>query len=109
MDNFEEQIIEDLILEGALEFAGIDPETGEMLYNFSEKVKTFMPALYKEHLKTVSQEMMYLWETGYIDMDLLSDNPLIVLTPKALDEAEVSKLDPEKRRSLNEVKRILLS
>lgn len=109
MDSFEEQIIKDLILEGALEFAGIDPETGEMLYNFSEKVKTFMPDLYNEHLKTVNQDMMHLWESGYIDMDLLSDNPLISLTTKALDEKEVSKLDSEKRRSLNEIKRILLA
>ena len=32
-------MFEDLILSGALEVAGVDIDTGEMLYNFTEKLK----------------------------------------------------------------------
>ena len=109
MDSHEEQLIQDLILKGALEFAGIDPDTGEMLYNFSDKIKTVMPALYDQHLKNINEDVMYFWEHGYLDMDLFSDNPLILLTDKALDQNEVSKLSIEKQRSFQEIKRIVLS
>ena len=104
-----ESEIDKLILSGALEPAAIDNETGEMLYNFSDKVKTFMPDLYNEHLKTVNKEMMDLWESGYLSIDLFSDNPIVSLTSKSMSEEEVGKLNPEKRRSLNEIKRILLA
>jgi hypothetical protein len=108
MDEAENKIIENLILEGALEFAGFDPETGEMLYNFSNKVKVVMPELYEQHLKTVNRDVMYLWENGYLELDLFSDNPIVSLSNKAMIESEVEKLSPDNRRSLNEIKRILL-
>ena len=40
--------IDDLILSGALEPAGIDPESGEMLYNFTDKLKDVSPLLHQE-------------------------------------------------------------
>jgi len=39
--------IEDLILSGALEVSGIDIDTGEMLYNFTDKLKDINPDLFK--------------------------------------------------------------
>jgi hypothetical protein len=40
--------IEDLILSGALEVSGIDIDTGEMLYNFTDKLKDINPDLFKD-------------------------------------------------------------
>jgi hypothetical protein len=108
MDEAEQKIIQDLILEGALQFAGIDDDTGEMLYTFSDKIKTVMPALYDEHISSVNQEIMYLWEKGYLEIDLLLDNPSVILTNNALNPEEILKLSPDKQRSLNEIKRILM-
>jgi hypothetical protein len=108
MDDIEQEIINNLILEGALQPAGIDSETGEILYTFSDKIKTLMPDLYKEHVTSINKEIMYFWENGYLDIDLLSDNPNITLTDKAINSKDFLKLDREKQRSLQEIKRILL-
>ena len=42
----EDNIIDNLILQGALQPAGIDLETGEMLYNFTETLKEINPELH---------------------------------------------------------------
>ena len=101
--------IEELILSGALEVAGIDSETGEPLYNFTKKMEDVNPALYKDHLNFVNSEIMALWEQGFIEMDLLSDNPIVRLTDKSTRPDEVRKLSKQQRWSLIEIKRILRS
>ena len=64
--NNEDAIIDDLILQGALEVAGIDSKTGEFLFSVTPKLQEIMPDLYEEHLNSVNQGIMALWE-----MDLL--------------------------------------
>ena len=103
------EIIDDLILKGGLEVAGIDPESGEMLYAFTPKVKEIMPELYHDHLNFVNDELMILWEKGYVDIDFLKDDPLISLTNKAHDPDEVKKLSKQERWSLQELKRVVKS
>ena len=103
------EIIDDLILKGGLEVAGIDPENGEMLYAFTPKVKEIMPELYHDHLNFVNDELMILWEKGYVDIDFLKDDPLISLTNKAHDPDEVKKLSKQERWSLQELKRVVKS
>lgn len=103
------KIIDNLILEGGIEVAGVDPETGEMLYAFTPKVKEIMPELYDDHLNFVNDELMILWEKGYVDIDFLMDDPLISLTTKAFNDEEVAKLSKQEKWSLQELKRAVSS
>lgn len=105
----EETNIEKMILEGVIEVAGIDNETGEFLYNFTEKLKELYPALYNEAQTYFSNEMMFLWENNFLEMDITESNPIVKITEKALDKDEVSKLDPEIRSTLKEVIRVLFT
>jgi hypothetical protein len=106
--NEEDLIIEKLILDGALEFGGIDATSGEILYTFTNKLKQIMPELYKEHLNFVNSEIMYFWEFGFVSIDDLADeNPRVTLTLKAYDKDKIKELPADKQRSLEEIKRIL--
>lgn len=104
----EDKMIEDLILQGALQPAGIDIESGEMLYNFTDKMKTINPLLHDEFSKYFSGETMALWQHGFLDMDVTDKNPMVRLTPKALNKLEVSKLDKNHQYTLKEIIRIIL-
>lgn len=103
------EIIDHLILEGGIEVAGIDPESGEILYAFTPKVKDIMPELYHDHLNFVNDELMVLWEKGYVDIDFLKDDPLIYISDKSYDPEEVKKLSKQERWSLQELKRVVKS
>jgi hypothetical protein len=103
------KIIDNLILEGGIEVAGVDPETGEMLYSFTPKVKEIMPELYDDHLNFVNAELMALWEKGFVDIDFLQDDPLISLSEKSYNQEEVNKLSKQEKWSLQELKRALSS
>lgn len=100
----EEDIIDRLILNGGLEAAGVDSESGELLYTFTPKINEIMPELYNEHLNNVNSEVMALWEKGYLDLDFMSNDPVITLSEKAHDEIEVRKLSKMHQWSLNEIK-----
>lgn len=103
----EDKIIEDLILKGALEIAGIDIKTGEPVYNFTNKLKDINPELDKEIKTFFSQEMMFLWENGFIEMDVTEKDPIVQLTSKAFDSKEVGKLDKDKQYTLKDIIRQL--
>jgi hypothetical protein len=105
----ENKFFEDLILTGALEPAGMDIDTGEMLYNFTEKLEQVNPQLHDEFSKYFSMEITGLWQNGFLDMNILEDNPSVTLTSKALDPEQVAKLDKEKQYTLKEVIRIILN
>ncbi len=104
----EEDIIDRLVLSGGLEAAGVDSENGELLYTFTPKIKEIMPELYNEHLNDVNSEVMALWEAGYLDLDFMSDDPVITLSDKAFDELEIKKLSKRRQWSLDEIKRLLI-
>lgn len=100
--------IEDLILSGAIEVSAVDVETGELLYTFTDKIKSLMPELYKIHINHVHNEIMYFWEKGLVHIDdITSKNPIVSLTEKAFDEDVLKNLSSDKRQSLEEIKRIL--
>ena len=105
MDEFE--TIDHLILNGGLEFVGIDENTHEYLYSFTPKIKELMPELYQQHLDLVNFEVMNLWEKGFLNVDLMSDNPMISLTEKSFDDFELYKLSSAEQWSLSEIKRVL--
>lgn len=103
-----EPSIEDLILAGAVEVSGIDPETGEFLYNFTGKMKEVLPELYNMHINQVHDEIMYFWERGFVELDdMTAKNPRVRLTEKAFDVEAIAELSKEKMMALYEIKRIL--
>lgn len=104
----ENSIIDNLILSGALEPCGIDMESGEMLYNFTEKLKQIDPLLHDEFQRYFTSETMALWEHGFIEMDLTLDQPVVSLTQKAFDSVEVLTLDKDHQYTLKEIIRIIL-
>jgi hypothetical protein len=104
----EDRLIEDLILGGALEVAGIDSQTGEFLYNITPKLRDVMPDLYQDHIKTVNKNMLILWEKGYLNIDFMDDDPLVTIADKGLDLKEIKKLSQEEVFALEEIKRLLI-
>ena len=103
----EDDAIDQLILSGALEIAGIDIETGEPIYNFTEKLIEVSPELHKEVSIYFSRETMSLWSDGFLDMDVTEKNPIVRLTSKALDQSEVEKLSKDKQYTLTEIIRVI--
>lgn len=99
--------IEELILEGAIEVVGLDDKTGEFLYGFTNKLRDLYPEIYNEVQTHFSKEAMVLWQNGFLKMDITESNPIVSITPKALDQEEVDKLDPEIKSTLKEILRIL--
>lgn len=107
MGKMEQEFIDKLILSGALQVAGIDSETGDFLYQFTPRLKDISPELYNEHVNHVNGELMRLWEKGLLEINLADENPIVVLTNKAFDESELSKLSKEDRWGIEEIKRLL--
>ena len=107
MSNSEDELIKNLILQGALEVAGVDSETGEFLYAITSKMKDVMPDMYEDHLKTVNRDLLNLWEKGYVNIDFFLPDPVVTISEKGLDKNEISKLTKPEIWALEEVKRLL--
>lgn len=50
---------------------------------------------------------MYLWEKGFLQMDVTEKNPMVSLTSKAFDEEKIKALDSTEKYTLKEIIRIL--
>jgi hypothetical protein len=105
MDEFE--AIDNLILNGGLEFAGIDLETGEPLYRPTSILKDIHPVLSKEMSSYFSETTMKLWEKGFIDMDVTIEDPLVKLSEKAFDIEAIKLLDKDEKTVIKEIIRVL--
>lgn len=104
----EDDFIEALILNGALEISAMDMDTGEPLYKFTEKLKDISPELYETQQAMFQEEIMSLWQDGFIDLDPMEQNPKVTLTFKAFSAHDVDRLDDSKKATLKEVIRIML-
>jgi hypothetical protein len=99
--------MEELILSGAVEVSGIDNESGEFLYSFTEKLQEVMPDLFANKVAFIQEQLMYFFEVGMVDIqNPLSPNPIFALTELAFDKDLVKNLPPEKQKSLEEIKKI---
>ena len=87
--------IEELILAGAVEISGIDSETGDFLYSFTEKIHEIAPEIARESQDLFNRYMYALWEKGFIHMDIDSESPLVSLLPKSFIEEEVAALSKD--------------
>lgn len=99
----EDDAFEELLLNGAIEISGIDEQSGEMLFTFTEKLKDVDPGLYNKMADFFHKELMGLWEKGFISMDITQKNPTVSLTQKALDELEVNNLTLDQRVHLEDI------
>jgi hypothetical protein len=99
-----EDMLDELILQGLVEVAGIDSDTGEMLYGFTEKAKIEMPHIQREAEEFFNSLIMYFWETGFISMNMSEPNPAVSLTEKAFDQEAIASLSTEHRSALNIIK-----
>ena len=106
-ENSDSEIINKLILNGGLEVSAMDQDTGEILYSFTPKIKELMPDLYQEHIQTVNQEVMNLWEKGFLNIDLFESDPIITITEKALNKKYIDTLSKQEQWSLLEIIRLL--
>ena len=92
-----EYSIDDLVLMGAIEAAGVHENTGEVLYNITDKIEEVLPVLYNRFLEQVHEKVMYFWEKGFLEFDdMTKENPNIRLTSKATDEDELFSLSEER-------------
>jgi hypothetical protein len=104
-----DKMLEDLILLGAIQVAGVDGDSGELLYSFTPKIKEVSPELFSEHLNSVNSEIMGLWEKGFININFMHDDPLVALTEKSFDNKELSVLNKREQWSILELKRLLIN
>ena len=100
---FDDDDLEQLILDGIVEFAGLDPD-GQMLYSFSSDIETKAPEIYHMVQKMHMQDIYTLWEMGFISMDITQVNPLARVTELAFDDEALSKLPTHMRIMLEQIK-----
>ncbi len=103
----EDEIIDSLILNGGLEFAGVDEETGEALYRPTSILEQIDPKLSKDMSSYFSGTTMSLWQKGFIDMDVTKEDPLVKLADKSFDIDAINLLDKEERIVIKEIIRVL--
>jgi hypothetical protein len=63
--------------------------------------------LYIDLHNCVNRDLLNLWEKGYVNIDLLSPDPIVTISEKGLNKSEVSKLTKPEIWALEEVKRLL--
>lgn len=108
MSNYNsDDYFEFLILNGFVEVSGIDKETGDFLYAFTDEAKRVMPGLQEQLNEEFYNMITYLWEHGFIFMNIESENPMVAIAPKALNEEEVAKLPYYYRSALVTIKEAL--
>ena len=99
----EEEFIDYLILEGAVEVAGIDSNTGEFLYSFTDKLEQVDPEMYRRSLEMFQGMVRQLWEKGFLEMNIDAANPTVRLTEKAFDQAALATLNAEEQTALHTI------
>ena len=102
-----DEIINELLTNGGLEFAGVDPETGEPMYRPTSILKNIDPALSKDISSYFSTTTLNLWQKGFIDMDVTMEDPVVKLAEKSFDIDAVNSLDKDERVIIQEIIRVL--
>ena len=95
-----EKIIDDLILSGGLEVSGIDADSGEILYGFTDKLKEVSPEMANGLMELFHMHVMALWERGFLDLNPTEENPMVRLTEFAFNEDAVATLHPDLKQTL---------
>lgn len=96
----EDEMLENLILQGYVEAAGIDSDTGEIMYSFTDLAKSEMPDLEKQFEEEFHKNIMFFWQAGALDMNVYEENPVIRLNPMALSDDFKNSLSAERKQAL---------
>jgi hypothetical protein len=107
MDEFD--IVDKLILNGGLEFAGKDSETGETLYKPTERLKELDSRLSDDMSAYFSEVTLKLWEKGFLDMDVTDRDPLVKLGPKSFDSLAIKSLPSDERIVVEQIVKALFN
>jgi hypothetical protein len=107
MDEFD--IVDNLLLNGGLEFAGSDSETGEALYRPTDRLKKLDPKLGEDISLYFSEVTLKLWEKGFLDMDVTQKDPLVKLGPKSFDALDIKSLPKDERVVMEEIVKVLFN
>lgn len=103
MTDSSDDFIENLILQGAMTISGIDEETGGFLYTFTDELKEVDPKFHEAMMEYFYEQLISLWQKGFISMDVTQENPVVGLTPKALDVLETESLTEDQRLHLKDI------
>ncbi len=106
MNEFE--AVDKLVSDGGLEVVGIDKETGEFMYRPTDKLKDLDSKLSGDISAYFSSTTMKLWEKGFLDMDIMLEDPLVKLAPKSFDTEAIKSLDKGERVVMQEIIRVLM-
>jgi hypothetical protein len=96
--------IDELILKGILEVSSVDSETGEFLYNFTDRVYELLPTLLEDQIESLQDDILYFVDNGFLEM-IEDDETRVKLTPKAFSQEDIAELPPDKRRALASLKK----
>jgi len=107
MDEFD--IVDNLILNGGLEFAGKDYETGEQLYKPTERLRKIDSRLSDDISTYFSEVTLKLWEKGFLDMDVTDRDPLVKLGPKSFDATAIKSLPSDERIVIEQIVKALFN
>jgi len=102
-------IVDNLILNGGLEFAGKDSETGEPLYRPTDRLKDLDNKLSEEMSIYFSEVVLKLWQNGFIDMDVTQKDPVVKLGPKSFDLASIKSLPKDERVVVEQIVKVLFN
>lgn len=95
--------IDELILSGALEVYGVDSETGEFMYSFTEKLEQVAPQVYATVQNKVAQSVRSLCDKGFLYMDPTLEDPEVTVTYKSSDPEEILSLSKEETSVLKSI------
>jgi hypothetical protein len=107
MDEFD--IVDNLFLNGGLEFAGSDSETGEALYRPTDRLKKLDHKLSEDISLYFSEVTLKLWEKGFLDMDVTQKDPLVKLGKKSFDALDIKSLPKDERVVMEEIVKVLFN
>ena len=100
-----DEILEKLILAGAVEVAGLDPN-GEFLYSFTADMPNLFPEFYEHVSHMYSNAITELWSDGYLDITLNEDGEeIVMLNEKSVDTVELDKLSVTARSLMDSILR----
>lgn len=95
-----EEYVDKLILAGVVEVAGIDPDGGDFVYNFTDKLTELTKTIKDRMDKMFFEEVHILWERGFLNMDVTQANPVVTLADRAMIESEREALEPRLKETL---------
>jgi hypothetical protein len=106
-DGITNEELEAMILDGLVEFAGLDTDTGEFLYSFTPKMYKENPRVLMESILAIKHDLEILMDAGFIIVDLEDENPSIYLTGMHEDPEMVGMLSVQHQKMLSFIVSIL--